>query len=223
MTNLFSSVLSGAPTLGTFLLSMGVSLALGLLVAFTYMRTTRYTQSFVVTLILLPAMVQMVIMLVNGSVGTGVAVAGAFSLVRFRSVPGNARDIIVIFFAMVIGIATGVGYVAIAAIFALLLCVLMLLIHLLGIGKAPAQERELRITIPESLDYTEIFDDIFAQHAKQVELVQVRTTNMGSLYKLTYRIELLDTKKEKEMIDQLRCRNGNLEISCGRPMLQETL
>lgn len=220
LNDLFSSVLStstasGASAAGDILLCLAVSLVLGLIVALIHIFRNHYTKSFVVTLALMPAIVQMVIMLVNGNLGTGVAVMGAFSLVRFRSLPGSAREIGSIFLAMAVGLATGMGYLAVAGLFVLVMGGATLLYTLTRFGEQKPQ-KELKITIPESLDYTGVFDDLLEEYTSKWELYQVRTTNMGSLYKLDYRIVLKNPAREKELIDQLRCRNGNLEISCGR-------
>ena len=166
------------------------------------------------TLALLPAVVCVVIMMVNGNVGTGVAVAGAFSLVRFRSVPGTAREIGVLFVAMGAGLIAGMGYLAYALLFTFLLSGMILLYSCVNYGHKKAERyKTLHITIPEDLDYSQVFADLFADYTTTCELTQVKTTNMGSLFKLTYDITLRDADKEKELIDQLRCRNGNLEIS----------
>ncbi len=206
---------------GQFLLCVGTALALGLVITLSYMYRTRYTRSFVVTLALLPAVVCVVIMMVNGNVGAGVAVAGAFSLVRFRSVPGTAREIGTIFLAMGAGLVCGMGYLAYASLFTVVLCaVFMLYSHLdMGAKKNAATYKVLNITIPEDLDYTAVFDDIFDVYTTEHELIRVKTTHLGSLFRLTYHVALRDTAKEKEMIDAIRCRNGNLEISVSR---QET-
>lgn len=207
--------------LGDFLLCLGCALLLGLGMALTYMYLTRYTKSFVVTLALLPGVVCMVIMLVNGNVGTGVAVAGAFSLVRFRSVPGTAREICVLFLAMGAGLICGMGYLAYAAVFTLVMCLIYLLYHRLDLGETKNANRYkvLTLVIPEDLDYSRVFDQVLEAYTARFELVRVKTANLGSLYKLTYHIILKDPDKEKEMLDLLRCRNGNLEITLSR---QET-
>lgn len=212
---LFDSDLTTVISVTDFLLCLGCALFLGLVIAFAYMYHTRYTKSFVVTLALLPATVCVVIMMVNGNVGTGVAVAGAFSLVRFRSVPGTAKEICMIFLAMSSGLIVGMGYLGFAALFTMILCVVSLLYHKLDFGakKNTAAYKTFTITIPEDLDYTGVFDDIFAKYTSSHELAHVKTTNMGSMFRLTYRVTLRDVDKEKEMIDQLRCRNGNLEIA----------
>ena len=215
---LFDSELTNVISVSDFLLCIVASLVIGLIVAVSYMYRTRYTKSFVVTLALLPAVVCVVIMMVNGNVGAGVAVAGAFSLVRFRSVPGTAREIGMLFLAMGSGLITGMGYIAYAVLFTVIMCVVFVLYSQLDFGakKNMATYKTLHIVIPEDLDYTEVFEDILKTYTRKSELVSVKTTNMGSLFKLTYDIELKDSSKEKEMIDELRCRNGNLEISVSK-------
>ena len=201
-----------------FLLCIGVALVLGAVLTLCYMYRARYTKSFVITLALLPAVVCVVIMLVNGNVGAGVAVAGAFSLVRFRSVPGTAKEICMLFLAMGAGLVCGMGYLGFAALFTVILCAAYLLCNRFGLGikTNEARYKTLTVTIPEDLDYPSVFDDIFAEYTSTHELARVKTTNMGSLYKLTYHITLRDVTKEKEMLDKIRCRNGNLEISLSR-------
>ena len=164
----------------------------------------------------------MVIMLVNGNVGTGVAVAGAFSLVRFRSVPGTAKEICTLFLAMGAGLIAGMGYLGFAVLCTLVLCAVFVLYNCLDFGtkKNAATFKTFTITIPEDLDYSGVFDDIFAEYTRSHDLIRVKTTNMGSMFKLTYNVELTDTTREKEMIDKLRCRNGNLEIAVSK---QETV
>ncbi len=176
------------------------------------------------TLALLPTITQIVIMMVNGNVGAGVAVAGAFSLVRYRSNPGTASEILIIFFSMSIGLITGMGYIWLAALYTIIILGVYILLNVVGFGVERTHGKELKITIPESLNYTSIFDDIFEKYTKSHELLRVRTTNMGSLYQLYYHIELIDEAQEKDMIDEIRCRNGNLDIICGMtPQTPETL
>ena len=219
---LFDTDLTTVISVTDFLLCLGCSLVLGLVMAFAYMYRTRYTKSFVITLALLPAVVCVVIMLVNGNVGTGVAVAGAFSLVRFRSVPGTAKEICTLFLAMGAGLIAGMGYLGFAVLFTVIMCVIFVLYNCLDFGakKNAATFKTFNITIPEDLDYTGVFDDIFAEYTRSHDLVRVKTTNMGSMFKLTYNVELADATREKEMIDKLRCRNGNLEIAVSK---QETV
>ena len=219
---LFDTDLTIVISVTDFLLCLGCSLVLGLVMAFAYMYRTRYTKSFVITLALLPAVVCVVIMLVNGNVGTGVAVAGAFSLVRFRSVPGTAKEICMLFLAMGAGLIAGMGYLGFAVLFTLVMCAVFVLYNCLDFGtkKNAATFKTFTITIPEDLDYSGVFDDIFAEYTRSHDLVRVKTTNMGSMFKLTYNVELRDAAKEKEMLDKMRCRNGNLEIAVSK---QETV
>ena len=212
---LFDTDMTVVITPAEFLTCLGVSLGIGLILAALYQYHTRYTRSFVVTLALLPAVVCVVIMMVNGNVGAGVAVAGAFSLVRFRSAPGSAREIGAIFAAMGAGLMAGMGYLGYAVLFTLILGGVTMAYHVLGFGggKNVLRCRTLHITIPEDLDYTGVFDPVLEQYAARSELKQVKTTNMGSLFKLTYDLTLRDGGQEKALIDALRQRNGNLEIS----------
>lgn len=218
---IFDSDLVSVIGVTDFLLCIGLSLVLGLLMALTYMYRTRCTKSFVVTLALLPAVVCVVIMMVNGNVGTGVAVAGAFSLVRFRSVPGTAKEICVLFLAMGAGLIAGMGYLGFAVLFTLIMCAIYILYNCFDLGAKRNADayRTISITIPEDLNYSDVFDDVFAEYTLSHELIRVKSTNMGSMFKLTYNAVLGDASKEKEMIDKLRCRNGNLEIAVSR---QET-
>ena len=212
---LFDSELTTVIGVTDFMLCLGLSLVLGLIMAVSYMYRTRYTKSFVVTLALLPAVVCVVIMMVNGNVGTGVAVAGAFSLVRFRSVPGTAKEICALFLGMGAGLISGMGYLGFAVLFTLIMCGMFLLYDNLefGAGNKKNLYKTLNVMIPEDLDYTGVFDDIFTEYTIEHNLSRVKTTNMGSLFRLTYDITLKDAAGEKEMIDKIRCRNGNLEIT----------
>ena len=195
-----------------------VSLIVGAMIAAAFCFKQHKTKSFLTTLALLPMIVQVVIMLVNGNLGTGVAVAGAFSLVRFRSIQGSAKDILAIFLAMAVGIATGTGHLVLAVVFTLIVGALNIGYLYVPFGDDDETEKVLTITIPESLDYSHVFDDIFRQFTSKATLEQVKTTNMGSLFKLKYNITLLKGVSEKVFIDELRVRNGNLEILCSRRM-----
>lgn len=217
---IFDSELSTVISVTDFLLCVGASLLAGALLAFCYAFRSRYTKSFLATLFMLPAVVCVVIMMVNGNVGAGVAVAGAFSLVRFRSVPGTAKEITMLFLAMGAGLIAGMGYLAYSLLFAGLLGLVSLLWTLLNSKNANTLCKTLSITIPEDLDYSEVFDDIWKQYTDSFELTRVKTTNMGSLFRLTYDVTMKKQASEKEMIDKLRCRNGNLEITVSK---QETM
>ena len=213
LNNLFTGIFdtAGAAVISVpdFLLCIVVSLVIGAFITWVYTYKSRYTTSFAVTLAMLPAIVCIVIMMVNGNVGAGVAVAGAFSLVRFRSVPGTAKEIGTIFLAMAAGLIAGMGYLGFAVMF-------VLNVTGFGVKKAEVREKTLRITIPEDLNYGAVFDDLFEKYLSSCEVVAVKTSNMGSLYKLTYHVALKDNAEEKTFLDELRCRNGNLEISMMR-------
>ena len=206
---------------GEFMLCLGFALVMGLVIALTYMLCARYSKSFLITLAMLPAVVCIIIMLVNGNIGAGVAVAGAFSLVRFRSAPGSAKEICMLFFGMGAGLILGMGYLGYGMVFTVVMCVVFAVYNFLDLGekKNAAKHKTLNITIPEDLEYTGVFDDIFDSYTANHTLLRVKTTNMGSMFRLTYDICLRDPAKEKEMVDKLRCRNGNLEISVA---VQET-
>ena len=203
-------------TMGHLLVCMLVSLGLGAFLAVLHTFKNTYSKNFIVTLALLPAIVQAVITIVNGNLGTGVAVMGAFSLVRFRSVPGNSREIGSIFLAMAVGLAAGMGYLGVAVMLSVVIGAAMILLVSLPFGKKGFTKRELKITIPENLDYMGIFDDIFSKYSGKVQLNRVKTVIMGSLYELCYQVDLKAEQEEKEMLDEIRCRNGNLPVVCGR-------
>ncbi len=221
---MLNSIITGTEiTTSAFFACTAVSLLLGLGAAALSMYKNKYSQSFVLTLAMLPAVVQLIIMLVNGNIGVGVAVAGTFGLVRFRSANGTAREIGSIFLVMAIGLATGMGYLLLAAAFFAIMAAFTLLLTATGFGAGRADERELKITIPENLDYDGLFDDLFAKYARSAELERVKTTNMGTLYELSYKLVLRDAHATKAFLDELRERNGNLSIVCGRPVVKDAL
>ena len=220
---MLNSILGTELTLTSFLICTGVSLLLGVGTALVAGYRSRSTQSLAITLAILPAVVQAVIMLVNGSIGAGIAVAGTFSLVRFRSAPGTAREIAAIFLAMAIGLPTGMGYVGLAALLFLILAGAMLALTAMRFGQKEDAGRILKITIPEDLDYDGLFDDLFERYTTAHTLEKVKTTNMGTLYELRYRITLRQEPVPKVFLDELRCRNGNLNITCCREESHESL
>ena len=195
-----------------FVLCVGVALLIGAGIALTASRRGSFSHSFLATLAALPALVCVTIMMVNGNIGAGVATAGAFSLVRFRSAPGTAKEIALIFLAMVAGLVTGMGYLAYAVLFALILCILFLLLGRFD-PEARGLQKTLRLTIPEDLDYDGVFDPLLKEYCKNWKLQQVKTVNMGSLFRLNYLVTLKPGANEKAFIDALRCHNGNLEIA----------
>ena len=218
MTNIFDTIFTTTTITGAnFLIATGCSIICGLVIALLYKIRNKCSKSFLITLAVLPAAVQMVIMLVNGNLGAGVAVAGAFSLVRFRSAPGRGQEIACIFQAMAVGLATGMGYIGVAAFFTVLISVLMLVLNLVGIDESSKQERILKITVPENLDFEGKFDGIFDKYLDRYSIEEVRTVNMGSLYKISYHVLTKAGISVKDMLDELRAGNGNLEISLSRP------
>lgn len=213
---MLNSVIPAQMTLSAFLICLGTAIVLGLAAAAVFAYKERHSAAYTQSLALLPVIVTLVIMMVNGNIGAGLAVAGTFALVRFRSAPGSAKEITGLFFAVAIGLACGMGYVALAAVFFVIVAAFTLLLGRLQFGFTGDRKRQLKITIPENLDYEGLFDDLFETYTRDHELTRVRTTNMGTLYELTYHIELKDAGISKEFIDAIRCRNGNLNVICGR-------
>jgi hypothetical protein len=197
---------------------------IGIIIAAVYMFTGRYSQNFIITIVLLPVVIQAVIIMVNGSLGTGIAVLGAFSLIRFRSVPGTSREITVIFMSMACGLSVGMGEIGYGFLICLICAAVMLLLHFTKFGQKHQGDNHLRITIPEDLDYTGAFTDIFDRYLLSCKLESVKTTNLGTMFELTYAVRMKDPGQEKEMIDEIRCRNGNLTVVSNRlEMEAETL
>ena len=213
---MLNSVLSAQITLPQFLICELTAMVLGFGTSLIFMARDRHTGAFSQSLALLPGVVTLVIMLVNGNIGAGLAVAGTFALVRFRSAPGSAKEITGLFMSVAIGLACGMGYVGVAIVFFGLMALYVLLLGGLRYGEDGVKHRHLKITVPETVDYETLFDDLFEKYTTHHELTKVRTTNMGTLYELHYRIDLKDPRQIREFIDAIRCRNGNLNIICGR-------
>ena len=213
---MFNCVIPSAMTVSAFLICLLGALVLGVLTALVFSFRSEHSGNLPFALVLVPPIVTLVIMMVNGNIGAGLGVAGAFSLIRFRSAPGTARELSGLFTGTAIGLACGMGYVGIAAQFFLVVAVTVLALTLLRFGEKSRSYRHLRITIPENLDYDGLFDDIFEKYTVDHELHKVKTTNMGTLYELSYHIHIKGSDVSKDFIDALRCRNGNLNIVCGR-------
>ena len=212
---MFTSILtntSSGLSVTAVLICLLASLACGIITAFTYRITEHPSKSFLMTAAILPAVVQIVILLVNGNLGAGVAVAGSFSLVRFRSLPGKASDILVIFISMALGLCTGMGYVVLAIVLAVLFSAFLFVLTGTSLLEPGSSYRSLRISIPEDLDYITVFDDIFEKYTKKARIETVKTVNLGTLYQISYEVELKDAGSEKEMLDEIRARNGNLPV-----------
>ena len=211
---MFNSVIdSTGLTLTSTLICSVSAIILGVLIALVHMKTSKYSKNFIITLSVLPILVSVVMMMVNGNLGTSVAILGAFSLIRFRSMPGNSKEILSVFFAMAIGLSVGMGQVLFAGLITLIVGLTILLLNYVKFGEANNLEKELDITIPEDLDYDNVFEEIFNKYLKSCELLKIKTTNLGSLYELKYNIILNKNVKIQEFINELRVRNGNLKIS----------
>jgi hypothetical protein len=228
MDNLFTGLFETTSStslisIGKFFICIMAALLAGLIIALSYKIRNKTTQNFVTTLALMPAMVCVIILMVNGNIGTGVAVTGAFSLIRFRSVAGSSSDLGAIFLAMGTGLIIGMGYIGFAFVFAIIISIMQIIYANIGMGKRDDVDRTMRIAIPEDLDYTGVFEDLFEKYTTSNQLTNVKTTDMGSLFRLTYNISLKDAKLEKELIDNLRCRNGNLEISISKQEMSSEL
>ena len=226
---MFNSIITDTITPTSFFICIGVAFVLGLIVALTHQFTAKrsYGRSasagMVTTLAILPMLVSVAIMLVNGNLGAGVAVMGIFSLVRFRSIPGNSRSILSVFFAMAIGLAVGTGYIAFAAIFTVAVAIMLAILSALSFGESAAREKRLTILVPEDIDYTNVFDDVFMAYTSKNFLEKAKTTNLGSLFELVYRVELKDGVNEKEFIDKIRVKNGNLKVALSHMLAEEEL
>lgn len=219
---MFSSILTnttGSITIQLALYCTLTAIVCGVIIASIYKMEGNSSRNFTISLVILPVLIQSVIMMVNGNLGTSVAVLGTFGLVRFRSAPGTSKDICYVFFAMAIGLATGTGFIGFAFAMTLVVSLLYIILVKTDFAKESVKEKEIRILIPENLDYPTVFDDLFNKYTKKHELVRVKTSNMGALYDLRYRISLKDVKEEKQLIDEIRVRNGNLTVTCLRPSL----
>lgn len=213
---MFTSVIGSTMTVLSFIICVAAALVLGVLTSFVFSIRSKHTSSWKYSIALLPAIVAVVIMMVNGNIGVGLAVAGTFALVRFRSMPGSAKEVTGLFFAVALGLICGTGYIGIAFVFFVIIAIAVLVFAALKFGEADASLRNLKIVIPEDLDYDTVFDDLFEKYTRRHELVHVKTTNVGTMYELTYEVILKDPDNSKQFIDELRCRNGNLNISYGR-------
>ena len=222
LDSIFSNV-SSTVDITEILLCMVTAIVLGLIIAFTHKKTSKSNKNFLTTIATLPLLISTIIIMVNGNLGTSVAVLGAFGFVRFRSIPGTSKEILAVLFAMTIGLVTGMGNLMYAGLITVIGCIVLFIYNLLPILNENKYEKFLKITIPENLDYTEVFDDIFKEYTTNVELESVKTTNMGSMFDLKYRITLNKGINEKKFIDELRIKNGNLKIILTHPIEESEL
>ena len=221
LESIFSTAGSATISLGECAICIGVAIVLGVIISLTHRITAKSNQNFLLTIAVLPVLVQVVILLINGNLGTSLAVAGAFSLIRFRSMPGNSKEIITVFWSMTVGLALGMGYVLYAVVFTIIVAILMLLYTFVFSKIFDSYQRKLKIVIPENLDYEEVFDDIFRKYTNKYELNKAKTTNMGSTYELAYVINLKKDVKEKDFLDEIRVRNGNMLVMLERTQFDE--
>ena len=221
---MFNSIISSEGlTLESASICVISSIILGVIISFVHMKSAKYSKNFIITLAILPILVATVMIMVNGNLGTGVAIAGAFSLVRFRSMQGNSREIISVFWAMAIGIAIGMGQIVFAAMVTMVVGILLLLFYVTKFGEGRGYLKVLDILVPENLEYDTMFNEVFNKYVDSYELLGVKTTNLGSLYELRYNINIKKDMKEKDLIDELRVRNGNLKICIHKEMIEEML
>lgn len=209
---MLDSIFSNSVNIENVLICSVVSIVLGLIISFVYMKTSKGSKNFLITLAVLPILVQSIILMTSGSLGTSIAIVGTFSLVRFRSIPGTSKEILSVFFAMTVGLATGMGQLVYAALITIIVGIIIIVLSKSKFGTGKDSVKILKITLPENLDYTEIFDDIFEKFGVDARLDNVKTVNLGSLFELTYSITMKSKVNEKELIDELRSRNGNLKI-----------
>ncbi|MBR2753621.1 DUF4956 domain-containing protein [Candidatus Saccharibacteria bacterium] len=219
---IFDSAVNGQ-SITTVLICSGVALLLGIALAITHLKTTQTTKGFLTTLAVLPLLVMAVMIMINGNLGTSIAILGAFSLIRFRSLQGHAKDLLSVFFAMMIGLALGMGHVLFAVVISVIAIIAIFFFSYTHFLEPDSAERILKVVIPEDLDYDEVFDDIFKKYTSRHKLVRTKTMNMGSLYKLTYGIKLKRGIKEKEFLDEIRVKNCNLKVLLSEPCLEEDI
>lgn len=218
--SIFDTSASGL-SITTGLICAGVALALGIVIAITHMKTSQTTKGFLVTLATLPLLVMAVMIMINGNLGTSIAILGAFSLIRFRSIQGHAKDLLSVFFAMMVGLACGMGHVLFAVVITVIAVIAIVFFSYTTFLEPNRRQRVLKIVIPEDLDYEEVFDEIFAKYTSRVDLTQTKTMNMGSLYKLTYNVTLKSDIKEKDFLDEIRVKNCNLKVLLSHPCMED--
>lgn len=220
--SIFDSTTTGL-SITTGLICAGVALLLGVIIAITHMKTSQTTKGFLTTLATLPLLVMAVMIMINGNLGTSIAILGAFSLIRFRSIQGRAKDLLSVFFAMMVGLACGMGHVLFAVVITIISVIAIVFFTYTHFLEPNRKQRVLKIMVPEDLDYEEVFDEIFAKYTSRVDLVQMKTMNMGSLYKLTYDITMKNGVKEKEFLDEIRVKNCNLKVLLSHPCMEEEI
>lgn len=223
---MFSSIFNSSSTgldVTTVLICAGVALILGVAISFTHLKTSQTTKGFLTTLAVLPLLVMAVMIMINGNLGTSIAILGAFSLIRFRSIQGRAKDLLSVFFAMMVGLALGMGHILFAVVISIVAIIAIVLFSYTHFLEPNQNERVLKIVIPEDLDYDDVFKDVFEKYTVEARLVKMKTVNMGSLYKLTYDIRLKNGAKEKQLLDDIRVKNSNLKVLLSEPCCEEDI
>ena len=220
--SIFDSTTTGL-SITTGLICAAVALVLGIVIAITHMKTSQTTKGFLTTLATLPLLVMAVMIMINGNLGTSIAILGAFSLIRFRSIQGQAKDLLSVFFAMMVGLACGMGHILFAVVITVIAVVAILIFSYTHFLEPNKKQRVLKIVVPEDLDYEEVFDEIFQKYTSHTELTRMKTMNMGSLYKLTYDITMKGGVKEKEFLDEIRIKNCNLKVLLSHPCMEEEI
>ena len=223
---MFNSIFDASTTgleITTALISAAVALGLGLVLAITHMKTSQTTKGFLTTLAVLPLLVMAVMIMINGNLGTSIAILGAFSLIRFRSLQGRAKDLLAIFFAMMIGLACGMGHILFGTVITVIAVIAIILFSFTKFLEPDRHDRVLKVVIPEDMDYDEVFDEIFKKYTTRHNLVRMKTMNMGSLYKLTYDVRMKHGVKEKDFLDEIRVKNMNLKVLLSEPCFEEEI
>ena len=220
---MFNSIINGTLSLSSVSICIISAIILGMIISFVYMKTTKYSKNFAITIVMLPLLVGVVMMMVNGNLGTSIAILGAFGLVRFRSIPGTSKEIATVFWTMAVGLAIGMGQIFFAGLITAIIAILVFILSYTKFGESDNIPRILNVAIPEDLDYDEVFDEIFNKYTKKYELIKVNTADLGSIYELRYEVVMNNNVKEKDFIDELRVRNGNLKISMHRQKMEEVL
>lgn len=223
---MFNSIFDSATTglsITTGLICAAVALVLGVVIAITHMKTSQTTKGFLTTLATLPLLVMAVMIMINGNLGTSIAILGAFSLIRFRSIQGQAKDLLSVFFAMMVGLACGMGHILFAAVITVIAVIAILIFSYTNFLEPNQKQRVLKIVVPEDLDYEEVFDEIFAKYTSRAKLIRMKTMNMGSLYKLTYDVTMKNGVKEKDFLDEIRVKNCNLKVLLSHPCMEEEI
>lgn len=225
LDTILTSTTGESLTLTNTLIILVVSIILGLIISISYMKTSKeevVTSGFAITLIMLPAIISIIILLVGNNVARAFSLAGAFSIIRFRSEPKDPKDISYIFFTLAVGLSAGMGYILYAILFTIILCLIMFVLKFINYAEPDKSCLELRITIPENLNYENVFDDILKKYTSSWKFKKIKTKEFGSLFEITYSV-VMNSGNQKKFIDEIRCRNGNLGVILSVPQEKNNL